>query len=234
MKDHHTPRGGRSLILGIACLGFAGQAFAQTDIPRGTLAVDNTLVRVGTHSKLDWNIEYPVAIRNLVDVTKSGTIIPKKQLRLKARVLGVAYQSGNTLLSVECHWSKNSGSWQRIFNGTSRAVNPSKVLLDTVVNANERIDLAGRGSSGSSWNPQHHTRVSDVYVNVLQNGDLPPSYIPAYKQSSVESFLQPYIDGMGRIRIGPRDLIVVWELSTAKVGSTYFDMQDLVVLLTFE
>lgn len=31
-----------------------------------------------------------------------------------------------------------------------------------------------------------------------------------------------------------KDLIILWEASTAKPGTTYFDMQDLVVLVSFE
>jgi hypothetical protein len=192
-------------------------------------------VRVGSHSQLDWQIQYPSGLKDLVDVTDTGTIIPKKKLVMRARVLGVAYQSGNTLLQAEGQWSKNNSSWTRIFRGTSANVNPAAVLLETTVLANDRVDFAGRGSAGgSSWNPLHHTRVADNYVTVLRNGDLPPSYAPAYSQGTVKSFLATYIDGMGRVRIGPRDLIVLWELSTAKVGSPYFDMQDLVILVTFE
>lgn len=237
MKHPHSPRGGRYWIGLIALCGSQLLMSAESNIPRGTLAVDKSLVRVGSLSQLDWQIQYPSGLTELVDVTNTGTIIPKKNLQMSTRVLGVAYQSGNTLLPVECHWSKNNSSWSRIFRGNSSVVNPAKVLLERTVLANERIDFAGRGAnngSGTSWNPQHHTRVDDNYVTVLKNGDLPPNYVPAYNQGSVKSFLAPYLDGMGRIRIGPRDLIVLWELSTAKPGSSYFDMQDLVVLVTFE
>jgi hypothetical protein len=86
MKYHHSPRGGRTLILGIACLGL-GQAFAQNETPRGTLTVDNTLVRVGTQSQLTWNIQYPVTITDIVEVT-SQTITPKEELQLRVRILG--------------------------------------------------------------------------------------------------------------------------------------------------
>jgi hypothetical protein len=211
-----------------------GAAFAQQDIPRGKLTVDNTLVRVGARSQLDWSIQYPAVVTDLVSVTNTGTIVPKKTMTMKVRTLGVAFQSGSKLLPLEGYWAKNNGSFTRFFYGTGPQVDPTKVLVTQTVKLNDRIDFAGRGWSGSSWYPMHGTRTADRYVTVLKNGDRAPDYAPAYNQSTVKGFLSSYIDGMGRIKIGPRDLIILWEASTAAPGTTYFDMQDLVVLVTFE
>jgi len=235
MKHPHSPRGGRSFILGIMCLGVIGTAFAQQDnVPSGKLTVDKSLVRVGTRSQLDWSIQYPNKVTDLVSVTDSGTIIPKKKMTMKVRTLGVAFQSGSKLLPLEGQWAKNNGSFSRFFYGTGPQVDPTKILVTETVKLNDRIDFAGRGWSGSSWYPLHDTRKADRYVVVLKNGDRAPDYAPAYNQSTVKGFLSSYIDGMGRIKIGPRDLIILWEASTAAPGTTYFDMQDLVVLVTFE
>ncbi len=234
MKHPHTLRGTGLISAMLAILGTSSQAFAANDIPTGTLAVDRSLVQVGTRSQLNWQIQYPVTITNLVDVTATGTIIPKHNLTMRVRTLGVAFQSGSTLLPLEGSWSKNNAPWTRFFYGTAPTVKPTNVLVETPVIANDRIDFGGRGWSGSSWYPFHHTQTSDRYVIVLKNGDSAPSYAPAYDQKSVDSFLAPFIDGSGRIRIGSRDLIILWEASTAAPGTTYFDMQDLVVLVTFE
>jgi hypothetical protein len=232
---HHLPRGARTLILGIACLGLSGQVFAQNElIPRGTLNVDRTLVRVNTRPQLNWTIQYPTVVTDLVTVTTTGTIIPKSTLQMKVRTLGVAFQSGTTLLPLEGLWAKNNGTLTRFFYGTGPQVDPTRILVTESVKLNDRIDFAGRGWSGKSWFPLHTTRSADPYVVVLKNGDRAPDYAPAYNQSTVKGFLNSYIDGMGRIKIGPRDLIILWEASTAAPGSTYFDMQDLVVLVTFE
>lgn len=88
MKHPHTPRGGRFLILGIACLGLNGQVFAETEmIPRGSLSVDSTLVRVGTQSQLAWQIQYPQSVTDIVEVTPT-TITSKEELKMRVRVLG--------------------------------------------------------------------------------------------------------------------------------------------------
>jgi hypothetical protein len=211
-----------------------GTAFAQQDTPRGKLTVDKTLVRVGARSQLNWSIQYPTVVTDLVDVTRTGTIIPKTNMTMKVRTLGVAFQSGSKLLPLEGYWAMNNSAFTRFFYGTGPQVDPTKVLVTGTVKMNDRIDFAGRGWSGSSWYPMHDTRSADRYVTVLKNGDRAPDYAPAYNQSTVKGFLSSYIDGMGRIKIGPRDLIVLWEASTAAPGTTYFDMQDLVVLVTFE
>jgi hypothetical protein len=58
MKQHHSPRGGRLMIVGLTCLCSFSSAFAE-DIPTGNLNVDRTLVRTGSISQLDWKIQHP-------------------------------------------------------------------------------------------------------------------------------------------------------------------------------
>ncbi len=211
-------------------------AFAASDIPTGTLHVDRDMVRVGTRTQLAWSIQYPGSnVTDVVDITDSGTIIPKKALRMRVRTLGVAFQSGSFLLPIDAYWSKNGGAWKGYFNGISTAVNANTVLVDTTLKNGDKIDFGAQGWGGYSWLPFHSTATKgDKYVTVLKNGDRAPSYVPAYNQGSVTSFLKPFIDSTGKIKIGNRDVIVLWECSTAAPGTTYFDMQDLVILATFE
>lgn len=235
MNTPCSPRSGRlvSNLGSLIAFGFFTAAATANDaIPRGTLAVDRDLVRVGTHSQLDWNIEYPSGVTEIVDIIPPNRIVPKKNVRMKVRVLGVAFQSGSTLLPADAYWSKNGSSWDRFFYGYEFHVEPSRTVINERVRAGDVIDFGARAWSGH-WLPFHHTRKYDNYVTVLKDGDTAPDYAPAYDQNSIDGFLRPYIQG-NRINIGERDLIILWELSTSKPGSTYFDMQDLVVLVTFE
>ncbi|BCX49726.1 hypothetical protein HAHE_36340 [Haloferula helveola] len=236
MTPTRSPRGGRS-TLGSLAIAFAAfgitTAQATEDVPRGTLTVDRDMVRVGVHSQLDWEITYPTGVTDIVDVDPNGTITPKRDVRMKVRVLGVAFQSGNKLLPLDGYWAKNGSSWSRFFYGIGTQVIPGLVLVDEQLKAGDYVDFGARGWDGRGWLPFHHTRVADPYVTVLKDGDTAPDYTPAYNQDTIEGFLAPYIAG-DKISIGERDLIVLWEASTAKMGSKYFDMQDLVVLLTFE
>ncbi len=235
MKRHHSPRGGFLMPSILACLSIGGSAVVADDIPKGTLTVDRSYVRVGVKSQLGWQITYPTT--SVFTVNPDGTIIPKQSLKMRVRVLGVSFQSGSTLLPLQGSWSKNSSSWTNYFYGTGPTVVPTNILVDTTVNANDQIKFRGRGAAnaaGTSWFAYHQTGVTDPYVVVLKNGDSPPYYAPAYSQGNILSFLAPYIDSTGKIKIGSQDLIVLMEASNASPGSTYFDMQDLVTLVTFE
>lgn len=231
MKTPHTPRGGRLITSLLASLCSIHSAFAADAIPTGKLNVDRSLVRVGTRSQLDWQIAYPDA--QLVPVK----LIPTTKVRMRVRTLGVAFQSGKTLLPFEGSWKINSTSWSVFFKGSAPSVVPTKVLVEQIVEANDTIRFRARGganATGSSWYSYHETNNNDQYAVVLKNGDAPPSYAPAYNQGNVKSFLSPYLDSTGKIKIGEQDLIILWEGSTAAPGTTYFDMQDLVVLVSFE
>ena len=225
MKHSHSPRGGRLMIGMLACLCTINTTFAASAIPTGSLTVDRTLVRVGTRSQLGWQIAYP---------NKEPRLDPTYKCKMRVRNLGVAFQSGSTLLPCEASWSKNGSAYTRFFYGTGPSVIPTNVLIDTTLNIGDKVTFSGRGWSGSAWFPSHATNTGDQYAVVLKNGDSAPSYAPAYNQASAKSFLAPYIDGSGKIKIGPNDLIVLWECSTAAPGTTYFDMQDIVLLVTFE
>ncbi|MGJ8635158.1 MAG: hypothetical protein ACSHX7_14675 [Luteolibacter sp.] len=235
MKTNSLCRAVGTLTLSLGI--FAGSlsiVHAETTVPRGSLDVDKDLVRVSTRSNLEWEIEYPESITEIVTVDPPGTIIPKKDLEMRVRVLGVAFQSGNTLLPVAAYWSYNNSSWDNFFYGTSEDVNSNDVKISVDVKQSDTIDFGARGSSGNGWYPFNNTKTESQYVTVLGNGSSAPSYAPAYNQSSVTSFLKPYIDSDGRINIGERDLIILWECYTASPGSQYFDMQDIVVLVSFE
>jgi hypothetical protein len=110
MKMPHSPRGGRTLLLGIACLGFAGPVFAQNITPRGTLTVDNTLVRVGAQSQLKWRIQYPKNVADVVEITPTQ-ISPKEDLQMRVRIVGAKVRTnkghGNNIDGVD---SSNTGS----------------------------------------------------------------------------------------------------------------------------
>lgn len=210
----------------LACLCTINSTFAASAVPTGSLTVDRTLVRVGIRSQLGWQINYP---------TKEPRLDPTYKCKMRVRTLGIAFQSGSTLLPCEATWSKNGSPYTRFFYGTGPSVVPTNVLIDTTLNVGDKVSFGGRGWDGSSWLPFHVTSdTSDKYVTVLKNGASAPSYAPAYNQASAKSFLAPYINGSGKINIGPNDLIILWECSTAAPGTTYFDMQDIVLLVTFE
>jgi hypothetical protein len=126
MKLHHSPRGGRSLLLGTACLGVIGTAFAQQDIPRGKLSVDNTLVRVGAQSQLQWQIQYPDNVTNIVGFVNPQSVAPKQELQMRVRVLG----SGEHTVKTDSGHGNNLDGYDVSNKGNRAGVDASGTVDD--------------------------------------------------------------------------------------------------------
>lgn len=114
MKHHHSPRGGRLIAGTLVLLGLGSQAFADPKIPSGSLNVDHSLVRVGAQSQLQWDIQYPSRIDDSVEIVNPHVLKPKKDLKMRVRVLGSSIQKmknnnghGNNTDGVD---SSNPGS----------------------------------------------------------------------------------------------------------------------------
>ncbi|MCW1926159.1 hypothetical protein OKA05_26615 [Luteolibacter arcticus] len=232
------PLGGRCLAIGaFACLSLLGIASAaDLDIPRGTLSVDRDLVRVGMKSQLTWEIEYPAPVTSVVEIVPPNIIKPKKDLKMKVRVLGASFQESIlSFLPVEVMWSKNSASWSRIYYGLQTNVLPGIPVLQTNVKKGDTINFAGRGYRDGGWLPLYNTAQTTKNLVMLTNGDRVPTTVPALNGSSIESFLKPYMDTVTKtVKIGDRDLILLMELGQTNTSNSGFDLQDLVVLVTFE
>ncbi|MEK7953780.1 hypothetical protein [Luteolibacter soli] len=229
---------GRCLMAGmLACFCLSGiSAAADLDVPRGTLTVDRDLVRVGMKSQLTWQIDYPAPITSVVDIVTPNIIKPKKDLKMKVRVLGASFQESIlSFLPVEVQWSKNSSTWTRIYYGLQTNVLPSVPVLQTTVKAGDTINFGGRGYRDGAWLPLYNTAQATKNLVMLKNNDTVPSTVPALNGSSIESFLKPYMDTVTKkVKIGDRDLILLMELGQTNTSNSGFDLQDLVVLVTFE
>jgi hypothetical protein len=262
-----------SLLLGCSCFLLAGiAAAAETNIPHGTLTIEQNWIRVGAKPQLSWEIDYPAPVTNLVDVAPPNVITPKKDLKMKVRILSSSFQQaksnnghGNnadgvdssnpgqgsggpngtidpsnglddelkglkvTYLPVEVLWSLNGSNWSSIYYGTQKSLKPSKVVLETTVKQGSAINFAGRGWRDGEWLSLYNTAAPTPNVVVLKNGDQVPS------TATIESYLSPYMDPVTRIvKIGEHDLIMLVELGQSSTSNIGFDLQDLVVLMSFE
>ena len=256
----------------------ADTATSDTSIPHGPLSINSDWILAGTKAQLAWQIDFPAPVNKLVDVVPPNVIKPKKDLKMKVRVLGASIQEaksnnghGNNAdgvdssnpgngnggpngaidlsngiddelkggkvkyLPVEVLWSLNGASWSRLFYGTQPSVNPSKAVLETTVSSGSSINFAGRGWRDSAWLPLYNTAASTSNLVVLKNGDQAPLAMTALSGSAIASFLSPYMDPVTKImKIGDRDLILLVELDQANPSVSGFDLQDLVILVTFD
>ncbi|HEY1120053.1 MAG TPA: hypothetical protein VGE67_00570, partial [Haloferula sp.] len=138
-------------------------------------------------------------------------------------------------LPVEVLWSLNGSTWSRLFYGIQSSVNPSKPVLETTVPSGSAINFSGRGWRDSAWLPLYSTAVSTPNLVVLKNGDQAPSAVTALSGGVIASYLSPYMDPVTKtMKIGDRDLIVLVEVGQTSSSTSGFDLQDLVILVTFD
>jgi hypothetical protein len=230
----------RNTTINIALIAFllisAGLNAATTDpsVPVGSLQATPTLVKAGTLPGLSWSIQYPNTIIDVITITDPGKITPKEDLYMDVRVLGAAYQiATNTWGLVESNVKVGTANYARFFYDRQNNVNPTKIMYTRLVRKNEAIHFKSRCNTGSTWRPYISTEVMNQNVTALVNGDDPPSYVPAFSQGSIESYLRPYLAANGKINIGPLDVIYLFELGQTNTSASGFDMQDLVLLVTF-
>ena len=258
MKHPRLPLGGMLMIGCIASLLSFSSASAA-DIPTGKLNVDRTLVRVGSRSLLDWKIKYPVPAPELrktqirvrilgssfqeiktnngngnnidgVDSSNPGTM--KKGTFDPSGTIDDEKKLGKAVyLPVEVMWSINNSSWTRLFYGTQSDVNPSTLVLNSAVNPTDTISFGAHGYRNKAWLPFYSTATPTQNVVVLKNGSTIPTII---QQSFIESTLKPYLAADNKVKIGTRDLIILMELGQTNPIYADFNLQDVVILVTFE
>ena len=179
----------------------------------------------------------------------SGTITPKIDLIAEVRILGqgVTVQNGNSFsfVTTEASMSIDSPSnFQRIFYDINPNVNPANIVglkavfgspyNGNLVLAGKSLRFGGRYNYANNWGTYYKSSSGDN-VRFLVNGATPPSNVPDYNAPSLESFLRPYLDANGKVKIGPMDVIVFMELthSSGEKSSIGYDLQDMVLLVTF-
>jgi hypothetical protein len=229
-----------AVTLGALASPQASAQSADPSIPVGSLTAYPTIVQTGTKPTLTWSISYPSQVTTVVTVGTNGTVTPLRDLYVDLRVLGAQVGDGSNWYMVEAYRKlEGATSFTRFFRGKQTDVNPSTIYYTQLVRQSRPIDIRGRvasnsSSSPSSWQAYYSTGTTTKNVKALINGDSPPSYVPAFSnQTTIKSTLGPYIDSSGKIRIGPMDVIFIFELWGTDTSQSYFDMQDLVVLATF-
>jgi hypothetical protein len=230
-----------AMMLSASVLGVRAQSeHGDPYEPVGDLTVTPTVVQPGVHPQMFWNIEYPEMVEDLVDVGNNSEVYTNKDLRVKVRMVGVAFQSGKVPLPTALWIRVGGGSWQLLFYGRYYDVNPTQFVFNQEVGENTRIDFAARGKNSSgSWYSNRWTASSMEEVIGLRNGEEVPYYAPAYNQGGIEDFLTQFIadtdnDGNMNVVLGPREMIYLFELGSTNPGDWWFDMQDLVAVVTFD
>jgi hypothetical protein len=224
----------------------------------GSLTANPAVVQVGQSPKLKWSINYPSVVKEYVTIVPPGgsggsgvgTITPVQPLYVDVRIIGqgVTVQNGDSFnfVPTEATMSINStSSFARIFYGINPDVDPGKVInLESIfgstyhnnlIPAGRALRFGGRYYYNSRWGTFYKSSDGGDNVRFLVSGDTPPSNIPEYNAPSLESFIRPYLDPSGKVKIGPMDVIVFMELThgPTQKSNVGYDLQDMVLLVTF-
>ena len=231
----------RSLL--VSALALPGLLSAQGGqspaIPVGTLTTNMSLAKVGASPTLTWNITHPAAILDVVTPNPDDTFTPKTRVLMSVRVIGADYVHGYDSQGrpiykpVQIEVRVAGGIWTRIFSNTHNNVNPSAVIYNLQVEANQKVEFRFRGSEDSGYSSWLSYRYGpDLMVAMMIHGQTPPTYAPYLSPTGVQSYLTPYMAPNGTMSLGPRDLIYICELTNTNTSASGFDMQDLVMLVT--
>jgi hypothetical protein len=208
-------------------------------MPSGWLSAYPTVVQTGTKPTLTWGINYPSIVKDYITIIDPATIKTKEKLDCEIRILGAGVTSGNSssyvFVPTEAQISDNGGNYTRIFYGTNLNVNPNTVVWSKKNMAKNRtLRFGGRYFFNNNWGTTFTSTTNSHNVRTLVNGDIPPSNIPQWDAPSLEEFLRPYLDPSGRVKIGPMDVIVFMELTHTNQSDPGYDLQDMVLLVTFK
>ena len=111
--------------------------------------------------------------------------------------------------------------------GISMAV---ALLIWSISTVHAAIDLDNNGHS-DIWEMLFAAEGLASLVDT--DGDSVPEYTPAYDQADIESFMTQFVTTDNKVTLGSQDVIYLFELGTRNTSASYFDMQDLVTIVTF-
>jgi len=231
-----------STVLAVCACAWSGALAQSTNpsVPFGKISASPTTVLTGTKPNLTWTISYPSSIKDYVTTTTPGGITPKQTLICDIRILGAGVttqDSRGRIVYVETVGRllfNGAASWITIFDGTNNdtVVQQQGIVKSFTANMNQPINFGGyyifNGVKSTTY-----TSLSGDNVRFQFNGDTPPSNIPDYNAPTLASFIKPYLDASGKVKIGPMDVIVFMELTHTNKASLGYDLQDLVFLMTF-
>jgi hypothetical protein len=165
-----------------------------------------------------------------LQIVATGSLGATNHATLK--ILGCAYErAANMPIPIVAKYSLNGGGdWTWVHDGK-----------DINKGCSYEVDL-GILADGTNCvldvkeTYQGHERRSDngsAYVKVLRDGDSVLNVPGMWSQEDVQYYLREYLDGNMTLQIGPKDVVYLFELSSATNGAGA-DYQDVVALVEFD
>lgn len=207
-------------------------------VPVGELSANPTVVQTGTKPVLKWNILYPSKVSDVVVVVQpQGTLILQSSMFVTVEMVGTGVTKTGTApstpIATEARVSLNGGSYQQLFYGTQADVKPAAPLYTKQLLPNNKIDFGGNYVENGVSGPFYTSNSTNHQIVTLVNGDPLPTDLSADQSSRLGSYLKPFVNGAGKVKIGPLSVLVLMELGQTNHSNSGFDLQDQILLVTF-
>ncbi|MFC4993074.1 hypothetical protein [Rubritalea tangerina] len=204
------------------------------EVTRGDLQVEK-LVRKNSKPMISWDLTVKETLKEIITFGEDGKLTPKIDLQATVTVLGTGVTSGSgssyTSYTTAGKLKFGDNSWVTVHNGNEDAVTPGKVVYQTVAKQGEPIRFQA-AYYYNGWKDFRHESSDEVLT--LTDGDTIPSNKPENEAvASAEDYLKPHLDANGKISIGDYDVIYVAELTHTDKNAGGYDLQDLIILVSF-
>lgn len=224
-----------------ASLAQSGNSNAPDTIPVqpiGALTASPSVVQEGTHTTLSWSILYPSKVSDVATITPPGSLTLTAPMFVSVRPVGVGVTGSNSgedadNLHVESRISVNGSSYDQLFYGTNEDVDPTYSLYIKKHHTGDELNFGGRYVENGGWTPLYTTKSSNMQVVSLVDGDTVPTTFDLKQSGNLQKYLKPYIDGTGKVKIGPLSVLVLMELAETSSSNPSYDYQDAVLLVSF-
>jgi hypothetical protein len=236
----------------LAACALSALSYGQTkpEALKGIITAKSTSLKLGDQAELSWSFSYPAVVKDVATIpsatvgNNNGVITATNQdLNISMKMLGQGVTSGSTYIRTKGYINYNNGGDRQIFDGTnvniaqSQLINLSSFIPNNIIKVGKGIAFSGQYQWNGQWTNKRISNASNENprsVRFLYNGQTPPSNVPAHNAPSLESFLKPYLDATGKVKIGPLDVIIFMELthSASQTSDPGYDLQDLVMLVS--
>lgn len=216
--------------------GNANQAIPA--VPMALFSCNPSVVQTGTYPTLTWAITYPSTVGDVATISAPGTITLTQPMFVSVRPVGVGVtQSGRgqdiDTINAEARISVGGSAYDQLFYGTNADVDPAYSLYIKKLTSGTSVDFGGRFVTGTEWSPFYTSKSSNMQVVALVNGDSIPTSFDLAQSGKLASYLKPYVNGAGKVNIGPLSVLVLMELAERDNSNQAFDYQDMALLVTF-
>ena len=182
----------------------------------------------------------------------NGVLIVNKKINVTAVSIGAAMTYSGYAMPVTCDISVN-GVWKQPFGDVNKPITGGRVdgasrtynlgLLDVgsqvvvmgkcwIHNGSSPWDTDAKWQAyGGPPTPPVLSSPASSQVWVVKNGEKPVGCAGYDGQASVTTYLAPYMNPDGTIKIGPNDIMYLFEMGSTDPSSAAFDSNDLMVLI---